>query len=173
MKYSTNNRGRCSAKTPIRRAGAALQMVRSFWINTRIFHLNGYCDSQQISNVRSSPRRSLKGYWPFFCMKGNKRGMAWKSELYTQRNSCFYNIIVKAICQFSDPQWTRWMRTTRDTCVLSIYSSTEGVQAVSLAKMLLLFLLPSLVSGAAYQPGTPGAPWSEQELLTGDFSFKF
>ena len=112
MKYSTNNRGRCSPKTPIRRAGAALQMVRSFWINTRIFHLNGYCDSQQISNVRSSPRRSLKGYWPFFCMKGNKRGMAWKSELYTQRNSCFYNIIVKAICQFSDPQWTRWMRTT-------------------------------------------------------------
>ena len=54
--------------------------LRSFWINTRIFHLNGYCDSQQISNVRSSPRHSLKGYWPFFCMKGDKRGMAWKSE---------------------------------------------------------------------------------------------
>ena len=33
--------------------------------------------------------------------------------------------------------------------------------------MLLLFLLPAVL-GAPYQPGTPGAPWSEQELLTGD-----
>jgi len=31
--------------------------------------------------------------------------------------------------------------------------------------MILLFLLP-LVLGAPYEPGTPGAPWTEQELLT-------
>ena len=173
MKYSTNNRGRCSAKTPIRRAGAALQMVRSFWINTRIFSSQWLLWQPADIKCEILTATLLERILAIFLHEGEQKGDGLEKWTLHTKEFLFFNIIVKAICQFSDPQWRRWMRTTRDTCVLSIYSSTEGVQAVSLAKMLLLFLLPSLVSGATYQPGTPGAPWSEQELLTGDFSFKF
>ena len=73
-----------------------------------------------------------------------------------------------------------WVRTTRNTCVPS-YSPEVGElvrlseylgQTIdpNLGEMLLppLLLLP-LVLGAPYEPGNPGAPWTEHELLVGGF----
>ena len=71
-----------------------------------------------------------------------------------------------------------WVRTTRNTCVPS-YSPEVGElgrlsqnlgQAIdqNFGEMLLpLLLLLPLVLGAPYEPGNPGAPWTEHELLVG------
>ena len=71
-----------------------------------------------------------------------------------------------------------WVRTTRNTCVPSYSPEVGELVRLSeylgrtidpnLGEMLLppLLLLP-LVLGAPYEPGNPGAPWTEHELLVG------
>ena len=70
-----------------------------------------------------------------------------------------------------------WVRTTRNTCVPSYSPEVGELNRLSeylgrtidqnLGEMLLLLLLP-LVLGAPYEPGNPGAPWTEHELLVGE-----
>ena len=72
-----------------------------------------------------------------------------------------------------------WVRTTRNTCVPSYSPEVGELGRLSeylgrtidpnLGEMLLplLLLLPSVL-GAPYEPGNPGAPWTEQELLIGE-----
>ena len=71
-----------------------------------------------------------------------------------------------------------WVRTTRNTCVPS-YSPEVGELGrlseylgrkidLNLGGMLPLLLLLPLVLGAPCEPGNPGAPWTEQELLIGE-----
>ena len=56
----------------------------------------------------------------FSAWRGTKGG--WLGKVNTQRNSCFY-IFVKAVCQFSDLQWTRWMieDNKRHLCAFNIF----------------------------------------------------
>ena len=44
----------------------------------------------------------------------------------------------------------------------------QSIQDQNLGEMLLpLLLLLPMVLGAPYEPGNPGAPWTEHELLVG------
>ena len=72
-----------------------------------------------------------------------------------------------------------WVRTTRNTCVpsyspevgelgrLSEYLGRKIDQILGGMLLLPLLLLMPLVLGAPYEPGNPGAPWTEHELLVG------
>ena len=71
-----------------------------------------------------------------------------------------------------------WVRTTRNTCVPSYSPEVGELGRLSeylgrkidqnLVGMLPLLLLLPLVLGAPYEPGNPGAPWTEHELLVGE-----
>ena len=161
-----------AAARPRLRSDAPALLCRSFWINTRIFSSQWLLWQPADIKCEILTATLLERILAIFLHEGGQKGDGL--EKWTHKGIPVFTFLLKPYVNFLIYNGRgEWLRTTRDTCVLSIYSSTEGVQAVSLAKMLLLFLLPPLVSGAAYQPGTPGAPWSEQELLTGDFSFKF